>query len=141
MRNDTRVEQIQQILQRLASLPGGEAVDVISKRLPSHGPAETECSYHAMARSFSVGEVPQSLSIPSGTEEVTIRLRGRLPGDTAQDAIVEDLRTFLAESELHENWDVRSHFRNALDPASFELTLLTHQGPGFSPPADTGYWD
>ena len=80
MRNDTREQQIQQIIERLAGLPGGRSVDVISRRLPRTRPDHQAC-FESRQRSFAIRELPPSIAVPVDVEEVIIRLRGQLAAE------------------------------------------------------------
>jgi hypothetical protein len=130
MKNDTRENQAQQIVHQLASLPGGQSLDVIEKKLPRIGPAETGSGYHVSTRSFTVRELPQALSIPSDSEEVIIRLHGSLDQGQVKDSLVSQLHSFFKARELHESWDVRAHFRKGRESApEYELTVFSQTKP------------
>jgi hypothetical protein len=127
MKNDTQAAQVNQILRRLATLPGSQAVDVIAKKLPRLGPAEQDSPYHVSRRSFDVQQVPESFSIPSDSEEVIIRLHGSLGEGQAREALVDEFHAMFVGTELYQHWDVRAQFKlNGNPRAAYELTVFSH---------------
>jgi hypothetical protein len=133
MRNDTREKQAQQIVHQLASLPGGQSLDVISRKLPHLGPADAGSSYQVSKRSFAVCELPQTLPIPSDSEEVIIRLRGLLADGQVKGSLVSDLHDFFNASDLNEGWEVRAHLKKGRNDApEYELTVFSQTRPATS---------
>ncbi len=130
MRNDTRAVQVRQIVQELASLPGGMAVEITAKKLPRFGPADLDSPYQVSTRVFTVQEIPESVSVPHDTDEVIIRLRGALGEPKAKAGLVDELHTFFSSPDLQDQWDLRTHFKNGSDPRpAYELTVFSHVPP------------
>jgi hypothetical protein len=139
MRNDTREQQIQQIIERLAGLPGGRSVDVISKRLPRMR-ADQQACYESRRRSFAVKELPRSIAVPIDVEEVIIRLRGQLAEQHGHQTLAGEMSQFLQEMELLDKWDVRTHVTHGEVEADFELTLLTREAHPATTASDPTFW-
>ena len=130
MRNDTQAMQAQQIVQQLATLPGGRAVDVIAKKLPQLGPGGTGTPYQVDTRRFDVQQIPEQFSIPTDSDELIIRLHGSLDEPQKKDALVDNLHKMFAQADLHDHWDVRTSFKINGDPkAAYELTVFSHLPP------------
>jgi hypothetical protein len=119
-------------MQGLASLPGGGKVDVISRKLPRVGPAEANTGYIVSTRSFQVEEIPQqqqscSSYVQPDSEEVIIRLRGRLEEPVKRSSLLNQLHQLFAEPDLRHHWDVRTYFKpNAQPELAYELMIVSH---------------
>jgi hypothetical protein len=130
MRNDTRSLQVRHIVQELSALPGGLAVDIVSKKLPRFGPADSESFYQVNTSTFPVGQVPDSVNVPPDTDEIIIRLHGSLERSQARDELVDELYSFFSSPDYHDNWDVRTHFKNGGAARSgYELTVFSNVPP------------
>ena len=137
MRNDTRSAQVQQIVEQLCTLPGGRNLDIVAKKWPRVGPAETGSAYQVVRRSYAVQQLPQSVSVPDDSEEIVIRLRGEVEPPQVKDALVEELYAFFAADEMREHWDLRTRFEHAQDVGNaYELTVLSHLAPATQTPLD-----
>jgi hypothetical protein len=127
MINDTRANQVRQIVKDLASLPGGQRVDISFRKYPRFGPAEPGTPFMASTRSFDVHQVPEAAAVPSDAEDVTICLRGSLGGTLHRDLLVDELEALFEQAHLHEGWDVRVNFRQNEDRLPlYELTVSSH---------------
>ena len=126
MQHETRVVQVRQIMQGLASLPGGGNVDVISRKFPRVGPAEPGTPYQVSTQSFPVQEIPAAPTLSQDTDEVIIRLSGTLDEPQKRDSLVDQLHALFGKPELRSKWDVRTSFRtNGYPQLTYELTIIS----------------
>jgi hypothetical protein len=137
MINETRSVQLEQIVRHLAALPGGQAVDIFFRRLPRFGPWGLESGYQMDQRSFGTRDMPASVDIPADSDELLVRLRGLLPPDEpqAKTALVDEFYSMFSDSELSNNWEVRTQFKNGgSQPPRYELTVFPHVKPAVAEP-------
>ena len=125
MNRQTRSNNVASIVQVLAASPGGTDVDVISKKFPRFGPAESGTTYEESKRSFRTTEIPAALSVPFDAEEIRITLHGVLPRPDVKDEVLTTVRAALASPCIDAHWDMRARFSHETQgPGPYEVTVF-----------------
>lgn len=136
MRNDTRAVEIRHIIQELASLRGGESVEITTTRWPRFGPAEPGTNYRVQKQRFAVQQIAESFEVPDGGDEIVIRLTGALEEPQARDDLLDQLNSFFTDESMKEHWDLRTRIKNGgPDKPTYEFTVLSHL-PAATTPVD-----
>jgi len=95
MSNQTRSEQLMNVMRVLSGVPGGEEFELISKKYPQRTPSGEMSSFEQHTELYLLTEIDRA-SVPSDAEAISLVLHGTVqseqinPGDLARDLMYDN---------------------------------------------------
>src|SRR5689334_22508615 len=102
--SDFRALQAKLLVEKLAALPGGQAVNVVARKFPRLGLTESGTGFQQQEKSFACDRIPDPIPMLDGPDEIIITLQGVMHEPELAETVRSQVDDLLASPDMADGW-------------------------------------